>query len=78
MFNRIVFFKFLDRSELVQLRGKIYFTKNTMCTGADPIILDSKTFQDINSSLDHSSINGQRVNLIHKQTSKLLTLPKSL
>ena len=57
MFNRIVFFKFLDRSELVQLRGKIYFTKNTMCTGADPIILelDSKTFQDINSSLDPSS-----------------------
>ena len=32
MFNRIVFFKFLDRSELVQLRGKIYFTKYTMCS----------------------------------------------
>ena len=32
MFNRIVFFKFLDKSQLVQLRGKIYFTKYTMCS----------------------------------------------
>ena len=32
MFNRIVLFKFYDRSELVQLRGKIYFTKYTLCS----------------------------------------------
>ena len=33
MFNRIVFFKFLDRSEFVRLLGKIYFTKYTLCAG---------------------------------------------
>ena len=32
MFKRIVFLKFLDRFEVVQSRGKIYFTKYTLCT----------------------------------------------
>ena len=31
IFNRIVFFKFLDWSELVRLRRKIYCTKYTLC-----------------------------------------------
>ena len=37
MFNRIVFFKFWDRSELVRLRGKIYCTKYTMCIVRDVV-----------------------------------------
>ena len=35
MFNRIVFFKCLDRSELVRLRGIIYFTKCTHIVQCD-------------------------------------------
>ena len=33
MLNRIVFFQIQDRSELVQLCGKIYFTNCTLCSG---------------------------------------------
>ena len=32
MLNRIVFLKIYDRFELVQLRGKIYFTNCTLCS----------------------------------------------